>query len=124
MDKYNTVGGMTKTLTLKFKDMQYEYCVDILIDHDMFEENELKNCYLSIKLYDQDDNLLTTDIDSNVDINNVTEDYLIEKISNIKDKYEQNSDNTNTQSTEGGEIEGDVNAQEDTENDVQENTEE
>ena len=85
MDKYNTVGGMTKTLSLKFKDMQYQYSVDILIDHDMFEENELKNCYLSIKLYSENDELLTTDTDSNVDINNLTEDYLIEKISKIKE---------------------------------------
>lgn len=95
MDKYNTVGGMTKTLSLKFKDMQYQYSVDILIDHDMFEENELKNCYLSIKLYSENDELLTTDTDSNVDINNLTEDYLIEKISKIKDMYEHNGESTN-----------------------------
>jgi hypothetical protein len=88
--------GTSRTLKLDFKDNNYDYTVTILLDYNMFddESNKIKCCDLTIKRYDDDGNMLKID-EPNCDIVNISEDYIISKISNFDNPDEIKSEIAN-----------------------------
>lgn len=81
--------GTTRTLKLDFNDANYDYTIIILIDHSMFnDDNTMNTCELSIKRYDGDGNMNKIE-ETNCDISNLTEEYIVTKISEMTDENNQ-----------------------------------
>jgi hypothetical protein len=107
-------SGMTRTLKFDFEDKDFRYQVIILIDHTMFDGDNLENCYLTVKKYVLDSSEVVGVIEEEgLNISNLTEDYIINKISEIDDNknaieeteidkqnnYQEESPETSTEET-------------------------
>lgn len=86
VDSNNMTMGTTKTLKLDFKDENYTYTVIVLLAHEMFEDDGLKTCYLTTKRYSSDGEMLNNDEEIDLDINDLTEDYIISKIASFSEE--------------------------------------
>lgn len=95
--------GMLRHLKLDFSDDLFRYQVIILIDHSMFNENNLEKCDLTIKKYEIDGSeILAIKEENDLGIENLTEDYILDVISNIdteepKENTEISTEEENTE---------------------------
>lgn len=84
IEQSNEEIGMTRNLKFDFEDKEFRYQVTIIIDHTMFDGNNLDKCYLTVKKYVFDEpTLLGVIEEEGLSITNLTEDYIINKISEI-----------------------------------------
>lgn len=83
LDSDNMGGGITKTLKFDFKDNEHDYAIIAVVDHTMFNENEISNVYLTVKRYDSGGNLTDCIEEPNLDAADLTEDYIIAKIASM-----------------------------------------
>jgi hypothetical protein len=76
--------GTSRSIICDFEDDEYRYQLIFFIDQGMFEEEKLTKLVLTLKRYDAD-NKLIDNYEEEVGINNISEDFIVDKITNIED---------------------------------------
>ena len=87
--KYNTTNNLDKYLTVDFKDDKYYYQIIFIISLQEVDVDNLNECYIKVKRYDEDSMKLLKQKNKSIMISNLDEDAILEIISNLDD---ENSD--------------------------------
>jgi hypothetical protein len=91
-------SSLYDSLTIKFSDAEFTYTMIIMIDikegipssdneNGEFSASDIKKCYVKFKKYDLENFDLIGQIDKNINIEDIDEDFLIELKIEIDDEY-------------------------------------
>ena len=91
--KISTLVDVDKNLIFDFTDNEFYYQVIIIVSLEGVEEEELKSCYIKVKKYDGDGEMIRT-LGEDVKIEELNEDKIVELFSKLDDKSESMLDET------------------------------
>jgi len=82
IEESNLSIGTSRDIIVDFEDDENRFQLIFFIDQGMFEDNKLTKLILTLKKYDADNNLIDN-YEEEVPITDITEDFIIDKITNI-----------------------------------------
>jgi hypothetical protein len=82
IEESNLTQGTSRSIICDFEDDEYRYQLMFFIDQGMFEEEKLTKLVLTLKRYDTDSKLIDN-YEDEVQITDITEDFIVDKITNI-----------------------------------------
>jgi hypothetical protein len=82
IEESNLSQGTSRSIICDFEDEECRFQLIFFIDQGMFEEEKLTKLVLTLKKYDADNNLIDN-YEEEVPVTDVTEDFIIDKITNI-----------------------------------------
>lgn len=84
IEESNLSQGTSRDIIVDFEDDDYRYQLIFFIDQGMFEEEKLTKLVLTLKRYDADSKLINN-YEEEVNILDIDENFIIDKITNIDD---------------------------------------
>jgi hypothetical protein len=84
VEESNTSQGTSRSIITDFEDADYRFQLIFFIDQGMFEDEKLTKVVLTLKRYDTNGNLLDN-YEEEVPIQDINEDFIIDKITNIEE---------------------------------------
>ena len=96
--------GIDKDIMFDFKDEEFYYQVIIIISLEGVAEEELIDCFIKVKKYDNDANLIRT-LGEDVSIKDIDEDLILTMFSKLDDESESAMGNPGTLSDEDTDLE-------------------
>lgn len=109
LEESSNVKGVKKYLTFDFEDGEYRYQVSFIINYDMLSEEGVDSVYLSIKKYLFGDSELIRTLEEEVDTDELSETFILNKITEIDEKSQSTlGDTPNTLSDEDADFKDNI----------------